>query len=251
MTAITLSDGTKVPEHYDFNGRFEPLVVKNQGQQGICWWETRCTMLEAFWRMYTDKAPTFDPHQLGVDNENWQFSNWTDERFDPPRPLGRLTYVGGTHIPELPEFKGLTPREAIMKALYFNGVVEGGTKAEQSLNRLYAKPWKYEGWNERKNRFSTLPVLSILPGDIGAIQRNNWSHSVIYVGYDAGLGVIFQNSWGGGFGKGGRAIFSWEMVEKQIEETWDPGRFTTVCQPGLCWSFNDFPAHGLKMPKAA
>src|SRR5436190_15507704 len=133
---ITLSDGSKVPAHYDFNDYFEPLIVKNQGQQGICWWETRCTMLEAFWRMYTNLAPTFDPHQLGVTELGWAISHWEDERVDPPRQLGTMEYIGGDKLTNLPEYKDLPPIEATAKALWTNGILEGGIKAQQSMERL-------------------------------------------------------------------------------------------------------------------
>lgn len=236
MTTHTLSDGTKVPDHYDFNQHFEPLTVKMQGQQGICWYETRCTMLEAFWRMYTDKAPTFDPHALAHSDDDWSVSHWTDERFDPPHPLGTLTYLGGDKLINLDGYKDMPHKDAIIKALWTNGVIEGGTCAEQSMDRLYQKPWKYAGYNRDKERFSHLPVLTTMPGDLAALQRGNWAHAVIYVGYDWDLGILFQNSWSARFGKYGRAYFGWDMVEKEVADA------------GFIHAFNDNPANSFKMP---
>lgn len=246
MTTVTLSDGTKVPDHYDFNSHFEPLHVKNQGQQGICWWETHCTMLEAFWRMYTDKAPTFDPHALGETTEGWQDTTWTDERVDPARPLGTTHYIGGDKVPNLDGYKGMPVRDAVCKALWTNGILEGGTKAEASMNRLYRNPGAYGELNKR-GVLKKLPVLSTRPGDVTQVtKKNNWAHALIYVGYIYDLGVIFQNSWGSVFGKLGRAIFSWDMLEKEYETNY--GSPSTVCDAGFIHAFNDHPANGLKMP---
>lgn len=248
MSTVTLSDGTKIPASYDFNEHFEPLVVKNQGQQGICWYETHCTMLEAFWRMYTDLAPTFDPHALGDSQQGWQDTIWTDERFDPPHPLGTTHYIGGDVVTHLDGYKDMPLRDAVCKALWTNGILEGGTNAEASMNKLYSTPWKYQGYNATwKSHFKTLPVLTTRPGDVTQVTlKNNWSHAVIYVGYHYDVGVIFQNSWGSGFGKFGRAIFAWDMLEKTYETHY--GGTTSVSDVGFIHVFNDNPANGLKMP---
>lgn len=244
MTTIALSDGTKVPLHYDFNDHFEPLIVKNQRQWGGCWWEQRCTLLEAFWRAYTDRAPTFDPHLLGVKQEGWAVAHWQDLRVDPPRELGTMTYVGGDHLTHLPEYSGLPVPEAIAKALWTNGVLEGGVKCEQSMTRLWQKPWRYEGWSERKDRFTHIPTLHVLPGDLEAIAKNNWAHAVVYVGYrlvvDAGkvksIEILLQNSWGSQFGKAGRCYVGQDLVK------------AGAADDGFIHTFNDHPANGLVMP---
>ena len=237
MTTHTLADGTTIPAHYDFNQHFEPLVVKNQGQAGICWWETHCTMLEAFARMYSDKAPTFDPHQLGKEEHGWQDTDWSDERFDPARPIGTTHYIGGDKVTHLDGYKDLPPKEAIIKALRTNGVLEGGTFAQHSFERLWQKPWKYEdAWGDKVGKIVRLPVLNVLPGDLRALQMNNWAHDIIYVGYHFEKGVLFQNSWGARFGFKGRAYMGWDMIE------------AGVSQPGFLFTFNDNPADGLKMP---
>lgn len=244
MSTVTLSDGTKVPQHYDFNQHFEPLTVKNQGQQGICWWETRCTMLEALWRCYTDKAPTFDPHMLGHNDEGWAVSHWQDLRFDPPRELGTMTYIGGDELTNLDGYKDLPPAEAVAKALWTNGVVEGGVKCQQSMERVWQKPWRYEGWNANKDRFTHIPTLHVLPGDLEAVAKNNWAHAVIYVGYRLlldgakvqGIETLLQNSWSGRFGKAGRVYLGGDMAAQGCADA------------GFIHSFNDHPANGLKMP---
>jgi hypothetical protein len=246
MTTVALSDGTKVPQRYDFNEHFEPLTVKMQGNQGICWWETRCTMLEAFWRMYTDTAPTFDPHQLSNSTQSWDTNIWGDERFDPVRPLGTTHYIGGDKVTNLPGYKELPPAEAIAKALWTNGILEGGTKAQQSMDRLYLHPGKYGELNKH-GQLKRLPTLHVLPGDLEAVAKNTWAHAVIFVGYRLildptridkvdGIEVLFQNSWSSRFGKAGRAYLGWDMVQQD------------VCDPGFIHTFNDHPADALRMP---
>jgi len=244
MSTVKLSDGTVIPAHYDFNAHYEPLHVKNQGQQGICWYETHCTMLEAFWRMYTDKAPTFDPHALGDSQQGWDTTVWTDERFDPARPLGTTHYIGGTSVTQLDGYADLPAYEAIAKALWLNGVLEGGVKCEQSMTRLWQHPGRYGELNKH-GMLKRLPVLHVLPGDRDAVAKNNWAHAVIYVGYRlivsdrgkiTGIEILFQNSWGTRFGKAGRALLGGDMVAQGCADA------------GFLHTFNDHPQDGLVMP---
>lgn len=245
MSTVTLSDGTKVPQHYDFNEHFEPLPVHNQGQNPICWYETRATMIEAFARMYNGKALHLDPAQIGHADEGWDVSHWQDDRTDPPRELGTMTYVGGDKVTNLPGYKDLSLPEAVGKALWTNGVLEGGVKCEQSFSRLWSKPWKYtDAWSDKKDKIVRLPVLHVLPGDLTAVQKNTWAHAVIYVGYKLivdggriiGIQILVQNSWGGRFGKAGRCYIGQDLVEKGCAD------------PGFIHSWNDHPANGLVIP---
>jgi hypothetical protein len=240
VSQVTLSDGTKVPQHYDFNDHFEPLAVHNQGQNPICWYETRATMIEAFSRMYDGKALHLDPAQIGHTDDGWAVSHWSDSRTDPARELGTMTYVGGDHLDNLPEYRDLPLHEAIAKALWTNGVLEGGVKCAQSFGRLWAKPWTYDGYNDHKQRMTHLPVLHTLPGDLRAIKTNNWAHAVIYVGYrlvEDGIEILVQNSWGAKFfGKAGRCYIGLDLVKAGAADA------------GFIHSWNDHPANGLKMP---
>lgn len=241
---VKLSDGTEIPVYYDFNEHFPSLPVHNQGQNPVCWYETRATMIEAFKRMLEGQSIHLAPTQLRHVDDGWAVSHWTDQRSNGFGELGKMTYVGGDYLTNLEPYKNLSIPEAIAKALWTNGVVEGGLKCRQSLGRMWEHPARYPGWNAHKRAFVEIPVLHTLKGDLEAVKQNNYAHSVIYVGYRLivmngsirGIDILVQNSWGKTFGLNGRVYVGLDLVSDG------------AAQPGFIHRWNDFQANDLKMP---
>lgn len=237
MTTVTLSDGSVIPKHYDFNERFPNLPLHNQGQTPICWYETKAAMIEAFSRMYDGQSIRLDPAQLSHADTGWAISHWKDLRPNGFSDLGTMTYYKGREVMILEEFKNLSMKEAICKALWLNGILEGSVSCQHSFERLWKYPHKYMTDKEKRlGGFHRLPRLNVLPGDLRAHEANNWSHTTIYTGFHWDHGILDQNSWGKIFGFKGRCYLGWDMVE------------AAVVRSGYIWTWNEHPANGLKMP---
>lgn len=244
MTTVTLSDGTVVPKHYDFNQHFPPLPVHNQGANPICWYETRATMIEAFMRMYDQQSVHLNANKLSYSDEGWAVSHWTDLRDNGFGALGTMTYYGGDHVTNLPEYKDLPFEQALAKALWLNGILEGVVKCEHSFARMWKHPEKYGGWHAKKG-FTHIPTLHTLKGDLEAIKKNTWAHSVIYTGYRLAVAdnqiisieILCPNSWGKNFGMNGRVYIGQDLIRDGAAD------------PGFIYTWNDHPVNSLVMPK--
>lgn len=211
MSTHTLADGTEVPHRYDFNEHYKPLPVKNQGQDPTCYRHEHATLAEAGLRMWRGVAITIDPDRMEYAQEGGTAKRWTFPDHPDVEPL--LTDYSGHNLWTDPAFAGLSTKEACIKALWLNGIIEGGVKMQHSYERLWAHPEKYDGWDAKHDRFTHPPQLVMLPGDERAITANTWAHAQPFPGYHWTKGLLAQNSWGRRFGMVGRCYIAWEAIE--------------------------------------
>jgi hypothetical protein len=208
---MMLTDGTKVPVHYDFNAHFDPLPVKNQNQDPTCYNHEHATLCEAALRIWARKTITINPDIIEQEQEGGTKKVWT---FPDHPGIEVVTDYSGFNLWDEPAFTGLSRKAAVVKALWLNGVLEGGVSMQHSYERMWKHPEKYAGYNTSTGKLHSLPVLEMLHGDFEAIKRNTWSHAQPIVGYDWTKGMIVQNSWGHRWAMNGRAYVAWDALDK-------------------------------------
>ncbi|MDB5716266.1 MAG: hypothetical protein JWO15_3663 [Sphingomonadales bacterium] len=177
-----------MPESYDFNETYKPLVVYNQADEGSCFNHALGLCVAAHVLMHTDVQP-------------W----WINDGISYPQ-LEQVGYVNGVYVDYALHFKDNVRHQAIMEEANTNmspsflaalldtaGVMILGI----NINASFANPPQTPG----------LPIIAPIAADKPVVR----GHEVLAVGYNS-KGIVIQNSYGLSWGYKGRAILSWAWL---------------------------------------
>lgn len=229
--APTLALGSPIGPFLDM-GRMMPTFIWDQGPEGTCTMHAQAALL---WFLFAGwEASRRDGY--------WQARHLLGMLDGPPgahqaavmkcgQRFGYLSAVVAPYVPGNWEWLPPSDADELRKAHHLGSFWRVGLLADELRAKLWANG-PVVAVVETDDAFDEAPG-----GEVDAPRGEAQGlHAIVIEGYDAATNrFLVRNSWGPGWGKGGRAWVSWAWLAVRLREAWQASKGTGDPAPRPLW----------------